>query len=516
MSPPELTPQQQALFDTLDRTMVEVPAGIFTFGIDDQRRKTEAAREGAHVDLLYYHAPAQRLKTPTFWIDRYPVTRGQFLRFMKDTGWRLPDEGWTVGWTELFDIFGDDPDLMLCPMVGVGAPDAAAYARWAGKRLPTEIEWEKVARGADGRLYPWGDAPVEPAPLDDGCPTLGSTRPVGQRPELASPCGAEDMKCNTMEWVVAQFATCAPDGESEDNRTHVLAGSSLLHRRGTSQLVTARWSWSQQMRIYNSGFRCVSDTPPEPPAQPVDYTPPTKHFIVRTQVQPERYLKEPIRLIPTDRATLKIEAPWFPGGMWVVDIPEGHWGPFGGANDWPYGDPDLWRTDWTASDDGRTVGYTRSQGDRALAVSAAARDDVVEFVVEPANIGAITLKTVCFKTLHPCFSSQEKLTQHRIEGDRLVCCGDLPIMPWMLNSLAWSLGDALEHGAVVMKSLDGAGYCAIVGPKGCGQKKGNGWPHCTHITGDVVESESTLRLKMLFYVGDEAGLIARVREIAFE
>ncbi len=93
---------------------------------------------------------------PGFWLDRYPVTRGQFARFLKATGYSIMTNGWVVGSGR--SLAPDQPGMEHLPMIGVNAADAEAYARWMGKRLPTEAEWELAARGTDGRLYPWSHA----------------------------------------------------------------------------------------------------------------------------------------------------------------------------------------------------------------------------------------------------------------------------------------------------------------------------------------------------------------------
>lgn len=81
-----------------------------------------------------------------YWIDKYVVTNAQFRRFVKETGYS-PEGWWTLKDTEGKDRY---------PAIDVTWRDAAAYAKWAGKRLPLEAEWERAARGTDGRLYPWG------------------------------------------------------------------------------------------------------------------------------------------------------------------------------------------------------------------------------------------------------------------------------------------------------------------------------------------------------------------------
>ena len=144
----------------LDRDMVYVPGGEFLYGMTAEEKRRAAESAGVHPDLLRNHSDRCTRKAPGFWIDRYPVTRGQFARFLKATGHGFLTNGWVVGWRELSASWPPDrPGAEALPMIGINADDAEAYTRWAGKRLPTEEEWELAARGTDGRLYPWGNEP---------------------------------------------------------------------------------------------------------------------------------------------------------------------------------------------------------------------------------------------------------------------------------------------------------------------------------------------------------------------
>ncbi len=151
---------------------VEVPSGIFSYGPNKEQ-----------VDL------------PSFRISKYPVTNRQFQEFIKDSGyepkgnWAPPDQPYPEG----PDSEGEHP------VVHVTFHDAKAYAKWAGGRLPTEQEWEKAARGTDGRLYPWGDEWNAEACNNEGAGTTPVTAFEGKG--NVSPYGAVDMVGNAMEWV---------------------------------------------------------------------------------------------------------------------------------------------------------------------------------------------------------------------------------------------------------------------------------------------------------------------------
>jgi formylglycine-generating enzyme required for sulfatase activity len=160
--------------------MVLVPAGEVWMGSDDD-------------DAVDDERPRHRVPLPTYYIDKFPVTNVQYRRFLEAT--RHPDPKY---WT---DPKFNEPNQ---PVVGVSWLDAQAYCGWASKRLPTEAEWEKAARGTDGRKYPWGDK-WDPARAnsEDGGP--GKPTPVGSYPQGVSPYGAHDMAGNVWEWTSSLY-----------------------------------------------------------------------------------------------------------------------------------------------------------------------------------------------------------------------------------------------------------------------------------------------------------------------
>ena len=166
--------------------MVLVPAGPFLMG----------SLEGDPDER-----PPRRVTLHAFYIDKYEVTHGQYAAFVAATG-RKPPVDWPGG--------KPPPSLAKHPVVNVTWSDAEAYARWAGKRLPTEAEWEKAARGADGRLFPWGDDAARKsasgAPAQGSKHPEGKTFPVGSFPDDTAPCGAKDMAGNVWEWTADWYA----------------------------------------------------------------------------------------------------------------------------------------------------------------------------------------------------------------------------------------------------------------------------------------------------------------------
>jgi serine/threonine-protein kinase len=208
--------------------------------------------------------PARReIFLDAFYIDRTPVTNEQFRQFLEVTGYQPSDEGshrflahWRRGQLP--------PGLERHPIVHVSWQDARAYAQWAGKRLPTEAEWEKAARGTDGRLYPWGRDKPTPQRANYGS-RHGGTVPVGSYPDGMSPCGALDMAGNVWEWCDdIDDPTFYAEGPSQNPRNpgddlgprHVMRGGSWMYGEGSLR-VTARTSFEPSDRFAGGGFRCV-------------------------------------------------------------------------------------------------------------------------------------------------------------------------------------------------------------------------------------------------------------------
>jgi formylglycine-generating enzyme required for sulfatase activity len=159
--------------------MVEIPAGEFTMGNDvgDDDEK-----------------PAHTVTLEAFEMDMFEVTNADFARFVEETGYQTEAEkAGESGWR----AYAEGKDNY--PVVKVTWNDADAYCQWAGKRLPTEAEWEKAAKGPEGFLYPWGNE-WDPAKTNAKESGFRGTVAVGSFPEGASPYGVFDMAGNVWEW----------------------------------------------------------------------------------------------------------------------------------------------------------------------------------------------------------------------------------------------------------------------------------------------------------------------------
>jgi formylglycine-generating enzyme required for sulfatase activity len=172
--------------------MAWIPPGEFMIGTDEVDEEQEAMQLGFPRPWFEDEHPLRNVNLHGFYLDLHEVTRQEYLEFLDATEHAPPD--W---WTDLRDL----PDQGRHPVTGVDWYDADDFCRWAGKRLPTEEEWEKAARGPDGFRYPWGNSfDLGRAHLSPGADALFKTVPVESYPTGASPYGLFDMVGNVWEW----------------------------------------------------------------------------------------------------------------------------------------------------------------------------------------------------------------------------------------------------------------------------------------------------------------------------
>ncbi|MBI3945181.1 MAG: SUMF1/EgtB/PvdO family nonheme iron enzyme [Armatimonadetes bacterium] len=228
---------------------VFVPAGEFTMGSDDGQDDEK---------------PAHKVSLPGYWIGKCEVTVAQYRRFCQETGRQMPDgQG------------GDNH-----PVVNVTWEDAAAYAQWAGCRLPTEAEWEKAARGTDAREFVWGAAWPPPRGAGNFADVTAKTKhtdwtilegyddgfadaaPVGSFPAGASPYGCLDMAGNVWEWcgsVYKPYPYRADDGREDpnDNSMRVFRGASFGNVGRGNLRAAIRNRFDRGLSLDYVGFRCA-------------------------------------------------------------------------------------------------------------------------------------------------------------------------------------------------------------------------------------------------------------------
>jgi len=194
--------------------------------------------------------PTSRVSLDPFWLDRTEVTSAQFARFVRAGGYRPQGE-----WQR--EAGGKDQH----PVVFVTWHDAVAYCRWAGKRLPTEAEWEYAARGADGRKYPWGNAWDESRARFSEKRGSETTAPVGSYPTGASPFGVLDLAGNVWEWTSSlykpyPYVTGDARGDLAPTGSRVVRGGSWGDDPGDLRSTYRAWL-DPASRFNVLGFRCA-------------------------------------------------------------------------------------------------------------------------------------------------------------------------------------------------------------------------------------------------------------------
>lgn len=241
--------------------MVVVPAGIFVMGSNFRDEMSENAR--------LEETPQREVYLDAFYIDKYEVTNAQywaFLKHIRETGdhskcypGEPKDKDHTPDkWYE--DRYFDHADF---PVIRIDWYDAWAYAAWAGKRLPTEAEWEKAARGTDGRRFPWGDV------FSASRVNWGATGPltVGSYEDGKSVFGCHDMAGSVMEWCSDWFdryyykrgPTSNPKGPEKSTGVRSMRGGSLFANSAYLLRCTKRSFARPDERNRAIGFRCVAD-----------------------------------------------------------------------------------------------------------------------------------------------------------------------------------------------------------------------------------------------------------------
>jgi serine/threonine-protein kinase len=198
----------------------------------------------------------------SFYLARHAVTNRQFQQFLDATGYR-PSAPEAARFLHHWRNGRHTADLASHPVVFVSWLDARAYCRWAGRRLPTEAEWEKAARGTDGHRYPWGRDEPTPEHANFGRMRGGGTAPVDAFPRGASPYGILGMAGNVFEWCEdvddPGFYLNGPDHNPRNTiqpgtASCVIRGGSWMFD-GRSLRTYARASFAPHFRLDTLGFR---------------------------------------------------------------------------------------------------------------------------------------------------------------------------------------------------------------------------------------------------------------------
>jgi len=220
--------------------MVFIPAGFFTMG-----------REGGSKE----EGPSHRIYLDAFYIDRYEISNEEYRKFVEATMHKAPP-------------YWKNPEYNApkLPVVGVVWADADAFCRWANKRLPTEAEWEKAARGADGLLYPWGNAfEAKKANIAGDADDFPGLAPVDALPDGKSPYGVFNVIGNAAEWTADYFDPAYYRSMPAKNPRGPTAGERRVIRGGSFKTsmnlatTTYRHAFAADSVKEFIGFRCAKD-----------------------------------------------------------------------------------------------------------------------------------------------------------------------------------------------------------------------------------------------------------------
>lgn len=225
---------------------VYVPEGEFIMGTTHNHNFPDSPEHIAYLDA--------------FWVDRVEVTNAMYLKCLKDNSCTLPasDNVYYASW-----IYRDHP------IVYVSWDQANEYCQWAGRRLPTEAEWEKASRGTDGRKYPWGNDTPTPRLANFSESLIGESVSAFRYPIGASPYGALNMAGNVREWVADWFDpnyySYSPyaNPKGPDNGSERSLRSSSYNEDGKEIFITNRLRHEPQSPGLSRGFRCAQDSATE-------------------------------------------------------------------------------------------------------------------------------------------------------------------------------------------------------------------------------------------------------------
>lgn len=234
--------------------MILVPAGPFPMGVP------KGDRDGGRDEY-----PRHEVVLDNYYIDKYEVTHGRYAEFVKATGHRTPENSKYPKRTLWSDHLSES--LAERPVINVDWQDADAYCRWAGKRLPTEAEWEKAARGTDDRRFPWGNVEPTHKHLNFGQQWKGekTLMPVGSYEAGKSPFGAYDMAGNVWEWVADWYdplyyeKSPGANPKGPDTGTYKVLRSSGWSVETPLVRLFTRVKSDPTNRNDSTGFRCAKD-----------------------------------------------------------------------------------------------------------------------------------------------------------------------------------------------------------------------------------------------------------------
>jgi formylglycine-generating enzyme required for sulfatase activity len=245
--------------------MIRIPGGAFVFTVQGTEIEGDA-KDGVDVQYPWEDSPRRfhehEMTVAPFYMDKFPVTNAQFKQFLDATHYAPRD---TINFLRDWGNWGDGAfpaGWDNRPVTWVSLEDARAYAKWAGKRLPHEWEWQMAAQGTDGRAFPWGSAwDGANVPVPQTGRVMTGPDPVDAHPQGASPYGVMDMVGNVWQWT--------DEFQDEHTRAAILRGGEYYRPQGSLWYFPQAFPNYQHSKLLlmapgydrsgGVGFRCVRD-----------------------------------------------------------------------------------------------------------------------------------------------------------------------------------------------------------------------------------------------------------------
>ncbi len=462
--------------------MIFVPAGRWTVGTSVPERAELGKRFDCHPTWLGDDLPRHEATLAAFWIDRYPVTNAQYLAFVEATG--HPRPGWWGRWGDAFPTGYADH-----PVAGVSGKDAAAYAKWAGKRLPTAEQWEAAIGGPSRSIFPWGrdwPGPLKLPPQDRIWWELPSTRPVAGGSCGRAASGVEDFAGQVLEWVSDQVPHHGVQFQS-------MKGASWFHRDPVNFRTASGWYAYEGWRSAFTGFRCALAGDQKPPlvrqSKPKQAIPAAA---AASQLE-STAARGPIALAAAGGRSrhLSIHCPAFGEESVALSAPETILWNGQGVLTWQK-TPDMTWTERTAQ---RAAYQMRFEQLRVDAEFVAGR----ETVEQRFTVANLTDKPASFRTSscfnlqgHPMFYDCEQLRTFAMNSQgtflpmrRLSRGGDC--VRWITGANPSEFGDGLQWALLAVVSRDGRRLIAT-GRTG----KGSGFSASTNTLFTCLHTDSSI------------------------